>query len=132
MSLLYEFFTAEDDTAAAAMLTVACPPPVFRTEGLRSAALADLESLLTGRTEAEINADPRHGADVAELFDEDVGVAECGVLSVTDTLTRALAAADVATLSSDAGWQIGAVRGLAPVARHAVRNGHRMYCLWTE
>ncbi|GLY78756.1 hypothetical protein [Actinoallomurus iriomotensis] len=128
MSLLYEFFVAEDDRAAAGVLTTGCPRPVFRDEGIPPAALAAIESLLTGRTEAEITADPRHGAGVAELVDEDAGVAECGVLTVTDTLTRALAAAS----ASDPGWHTeAAVRGLAPVARHAVATGHRMYCLWT-
>ncbi|GLY91042.1 hypothetical protein [Actinoallomurus iriomotensis] len=69
MSLLYEFFVAEDDRAA---------------------------------------------AGVAELVDEDAGVAECGVLTVTDTLTRALADAS----DADTGWHTeAAVRGLAPRGR---------------
>lgn len=129
MSLLYEFFTAEDDRAAAGILTAAWPPPVFRDEGLGPAELAAIESLLTGRIEAEIIADPRHGAGLGELVDEDAGVAECGVLTVTDTLTRALAATP-ASATSVGPWTDVTVRGLASVARHAVERGHRMYCVW--
>ncbi|MFB9839614.1 hypothetical protein, partial [Actinoallomurus acaciae] len=116
------------DQAAAGILTAAWPPPVFRDEGLGPAALATIESLLTGRTEAEITADPRHGAGLGELVDEGAGVAECGVLTVTDTLTRALAAAP-ASETSVGPWADAAVRGLAAVARHAVEREHRMYCL---
>ena len=49
---------------------------------------------------------------------------------MTDTLTRALAAVTAAS-ALDTGWYTEAVvGGLAPVARHAVETGHRMYCFW--
>jgi hypothetical protein len=40
MSALHEFFAAEDDRAAAGILTAAWPPPVFRDEGIPPDALA--------------------------------------------------------------------------------------------
>jgi hypothetical protein len=130
---MYEIFAAQDDAAALAMLEDRWKPPIYRDEGLQPQTLADLEALLTGRTSQEVASDPRHGQQIAELFDEDVGVAEAGLVTITDTLTHALAAADAATLAA-AGttWRNGdaAVQGLATVARHATAHGHRMYCFW--
>jgi hypothetical protein len=132
VGLLYEYFTAADDQAATGMLTTGWPPPTFRDEGIAPRELAGLEALLTGRDVQEVAADPRLGAQLAELVDEGAGVAECGVLTVPDTLTAALATADAGALSAaGAAWGDDmAVRELAAIARHAAQHGHRLYCLW--
>src|SRR5262249_27547214 len=123
METRYEYFAAEDDTAATAMLSKDWEPPTYCGE-LPVTELDDLESLLTGRSIAEIAADSRYGARVAELVDEDADVTEGGVVAVTDSLTRALATADAAKLAGiGADWHDEAeVRGLATVARHAVQR----------
>jgi len=107
--------------------------PVHNDDGLRPEVLAELEALLTGRDSQEIAADPRHGAQVTEIFDEDAGVVEAGILTITDTLTHALAVADAEALSEAAArWSHGeyAVQGLAAVARHATAHGHHVYSFW--
>lgn len=131
MELTYEYFAAADDVVATAMLSMDWEQPTFSGE-LRFTELDDLEALLTGRSIAEIAADPRYGVHIAEKVDEDAGVAECGVVAVTDSLTHALATADAATLAEvGADWHDEAeVRGLVTVARHAVQRGHRLYCFW--
>lgn len=133
MGLMYEYFAAENDGAATLILTEAWPPPTFCDEGIPPEVLAELEALLTDRSSQDIAVDPRHGTQIATKVDEGAGVAECGVVTVTDTLTRALAAADDATLSTVAAtWQHpeATLPGLAAVARHAAAHGHRMYCFW--
>jgi hypothetical protein len=129
---LYEYFTATDDHAATAVLTTACEPPTFRDEGIPPEELGYLEALLTGRSIQEIRADPRLGADLIGMVDELSGVAECGVMAVTDTLMHALATADATTLAqAAAAWHDEAtVQGLATVARHAAHHRHRLYCFW--
>jgi hypothetical protein len=131
METRYEYFAAEDDTAATAMLSTDWEQPTYCGE-LPVTELDDLESLLTGRSIAEIAADPRYGAQVAELVDEDADVTEGGVVAVTDSLTRALATADAATLAEvGADWHDEAeVQGLAAVARQAIQRGHHVYCFF--
>jgi hypothetical protein len=138
MGLLYEYFTAEDDEAAAAMLTAGLDPPTFLDE-VSATELHEIETLLTGQSPEEITADPRYHALLAEQIDDGAGVAECGVVTVTDSLARALAFADdaklrevgVAWLGEHSAWQgQRLVRGLAEVARHAVQHGRHMYCFW--
>ena len=126
-------FAAPDDEAAIAMLEDGLGSPVHNDDGLRPEVLAELEALLTGRDSQEIAADPRHGAQVTEIFDEDAGVVEAGILTITDTLTRALAVARAEALSEAAArWSHGeyAVQGLAAVARHATAHGHHVYSFW--
>lgn len=126
-------FAAPDDEAAIAMLEDGLGSPVHNDDGLRPEVLAELEALLTGRDSQEIAADPRHGAQVTEIFDEDAGVVEAGILTITDTLTHALAVADAEALSEAAArWSHGeyAVQGLAAVARHAAAHGHHVYSFW--
>lgn len=126
-------FAASDDEAAIAMLDDGLGRPVHTDDKLRPEVLAELEALLTGRDSKEIAADPRHGAQVTEIFNEDAGVVEAGLLTVTDSLTRALALADAAALSAAAAaWSHGeyAVQGLAAVARHAAAHGHHLYSFW--
>ncbi len=127
MGLQYGYFTAEDDEAAAAFMLAAWPP---LREDIRLDDLAELEELLTDRSVQDTMADRRFGAEIAEQVDEDAGVAECGVVAVTDTLTRALAVADPSTLPATWYVPVDTLRELAVVARHAVTHGHHMYCLW--
>jgi hypothetical protein len=134
MGEMNEVFAAQDDETALAMLEGGgWGSPSYGDEGLRAQDLAELEALLSGRASQEVAADPRHGLRIAELFDEGAGVAEAGLWTVTDTLTRALAAADSTALSAAAaawGNRESAVRELAAVARYAAAHGHRMYCFW--
>jgi hypothetical protein len=126
-------FAAQNDAAAIAMLGDRWEPPVHHDDGLRREALAELEALLTGRDSQEIAADPRHGVQITEVFNEDAGVVEAGLVTVTDTLTQALAVTDSETLlAAAATWSHGeyAVQGLATVARHAAAHGYRMYSFW--
>jgi hypothetical protein len=126
-------FAAQDDATAIAMLEDGWGSPVHNDDGLRPEVLAELEALLTGRDSQEIAADPRYGAQVTEIFDEDAGVVEAGIVTITDTLTRALAVADAEALSEAAArWSHGeyAVQGLAAVARHAAARGHHVYSFW--
>jgi hypothetical protein len=126
----YEYFAAADDNAATAMLEVAWPPPTFRDEMIRLDDLAELEELLTGRSVQEIMADPRFAAEIAVVFNEEAGVVECGILAVTDTLTRALTAPDLPTMPAAWDYLTDALPELAAVARHAVAHAHHMYCFW--
>lgn len=123
-----EYFTAENDEAAAAM---DWEPPTFRDELPRPHELDGLEALLTGRSIQEIAADPRFDARIFDPVDEDGDlVGEYGVIAVTDSLTHALATADNATLAAAVGFDKFGVQELANVARHAVQRGHRLYCFW--
>jgi len=144
MGLQYAYFTAEDDEAAAAAFALGSwPLPTYPTkdigltEDIRLDDLADLEGLLTGQSVQEITADPRCYAKIATDFDEGAGVDLCGIMSVTDTFTRALAAAELSTLRSicrhyygNDDHSVGVMRELAAVAQHAVARGHHMYSFW--
>ncbi|GAB3971409.1 hypothetical protein GCM10029978_046550 [Actinoallomurus acanthiterrae] len=126
------FAAPDDETAIAELGDWLGRPPVHEDDGLRPEMLAELEALLTGRDSQEITADPRHGVQITEIFDEGAGVVEAGLVTVTDTLTHALAVADTEALSAAAAWSHGeyAVQGLAIVARHAAAHGHHMYSFW--
>ena len=125
------FGAPDDETAIAELGDWLGRPPVHNDDGLRPEALADLEALLTGRDSQEIAADPRHCAQITEVLDEGAGVVEAGLVTVTDTLTHALAVADTETLAAAAASHGEyAVQGLAIVARHAAANGHHMYNFW--
>lgn len=133
MGEMHVVFAAHDDAAAIAMLGDGWGSPVHTDDGLRLDVLEELEALLTGRDSQEIAADPRNGVQIAEIFDEGAGVVEAGLVTVTDTLTHALAVADADALSAAAAaWSHGdyAVRGLATVARHAAAHGHHLYRFW--
>lgn len=139
MGHLNVVFAAQDDEAAIALLgdwgfnTMSDGSPVHNDDKLIPEELAELEALLTNRDRQEIAADPRHGVRVTEIFNEDVGGVEAGLLTVTDTLTRALAFADAEKLSAAAAaWPRGeySVHGLAAVARHAAAHGHHVYNFW--
>lgn len=128
------FAAPDDETAIAELGDWLGRPPVHNDDKLRPEVLAELEELLTGRDSQEIAADPRHCVQITEIFNEDAGVVEAGLVTVTDTLTRALAIADTETLSAVAAvWPGGeyTVQGLAIVARHAAAHGHHMYSFWS-
>src|SRR5215469_12118833 len=127
------FAAPDDETAIADLGDWLGRPPVHNDDKLRPEMLAELEARLTGRDRQEIAADPRHGVQITEIFDEGAGVVEAGLVTVTDTLTHALAVADAEALSAAAAaWSHGeyAVQGLAAIARHAAAHGHHVYGFW--
>jgi hypothetical protein len=134
MGELNMVFAAPDDAAAVELLDHWLGgQPVHRDDGLGPEALAELEALLTGRDSQQIAADPRHCARIDEILNEDAGVAEAGLVTVTSTLTQALAMAnDEALIAAATAWSHGeyAIRGLAAVARHAAAHDQRMYNFW--
>lgn len=127
------FAAPNDQTAIAELGDWLERSPVHEDDKLRPELLAELEALLTDRDSQEIASDPRHCVQITEIFDEGAGVVEAGLMTVTDTLTHALAVADTEALSAAAAaWSGGeyAVRGLATVARHAAAHGYHMYNFW--
>jgi hypothetical protein len=131
MGLQYIYFTAKDDEAARAFLVVdPWPPPTYPNEAIPLDLLDDFESLLTGRPVEQIRAHPSFNADIVTQIGEHSGVAECGIVSVTDTLTSAVADVDVSALPSTYEIFADPLRELAVVARHATAHGLRMYCFW--
>jgi len=125
------FAAPDDETAIAELGDWLDRPPVHKDDKLRPEVLTELEALLTGRDSQEIAADPRHCVQITEIFDEDAGVEEAGLVTVTDTLTHALAVADAEALSAAAASHSEyRVQGLAIVARHAAAHGHHMYSFW--
>lgn len=93
--------------------------------------LEDLEHLLTGRSKETIAADPRFLFELATEHDEYSGVDVAGVRTVTDSFTQAIAEADPSSLpASYRAYGPDEFLRLAAVARHAIANGHHMYCLW--
>ena len=134
MGLQYEWLTAADDAAAVAAFSSAqgLPAPSVFMEDVRLDMLDQFEHILTGRDIAEIVADPRYAAELANQVDEDTGVWEVSLSAVTDTFTRALAEADLSRLPEAYRDLEYGLRELVPIARHAVAQGHHMYCVWGE
>jgi len=134
MGLQYDYFVAADDAAAIAAFSApgGIPAPSLFTEEVRFDDLGEIEHILTGRAIAEIVADPRHAADLADRADEDTGLWEVSLSTVTDTFARALAEADLSTLPEACRDVAPALRDLVPIARHGVARGHHMYCVWGE
>jgi hypothetical protein len=132
MGRQYAYFAAKDDQVAIAAFesSAGWPPFTSFSEEIRLDDLDYIENLLTGRSVQEIRADPRFNAGIAEQIDEHAGVVECGVMTVTDTFTRALAGADLNTLPDEYRDYVVPLRDLAVVARQAASHGHHMYCLW--
>src|SRR4051794_13905310 len=100
--MIIVFAAPDDETAIAELGDWLQRPPVHNDDGLQPEVLAELEALLTGRDSQEIAADPTHCVQITEIFDEGAGVVEAGLVTVTDTLTHALAAADTEALSAAA------------------------------
>ena len=173
MSLPVAFFSAPDDDAAAhaerrpggplgwPVETGTRRAGLFRREPVIEAAgpafdgfaafgydgavtLGTLEALLTGVPYSSLEENPRWGGTVS-----DEGPEDCGVLTVTDSLRDALAAADDETLKAVVGaWattdelapfdgdapsredldgHLGFLRALRDLAARARNDGHRLY-----
>jgi len=144
---LYEYFSAADDEEAAAALgrkgwTQDRGARTLAVKGIDPAVqIGRLEELLTGRPYAQITADPRFARRIGPSW------ADRGVVTLTDTLTRALAAgeeSDLAQVTVD--WsQIAEFDGqadpmdlaeflfeLSAIAARASERGHRLYCRWSR
>lgn len=134
MGSFYEYFSAADDDAAITALRDpdGVPVPSLFTEEIRLDELEYLEHALTGRDAAGIHADPRYLIQLATQFDEDSGTDECGLVTIPDSVTRAVAESDPSN-PPESYEAYGDVLGkLAVVARHAVAHGHHMYGVWME
>lgn len=131
VGLIYEYFAADDDRAARKILDDTWPSPTFRTEVFRPYELDLLEAQLTGGIAAEIAADARFNATVGLLIPDD-DIVEGGVVTVTDSLVRALAGADDATLDAFGDRWFGEVPAFATIARHAREHERHLYCFWTQ
>jgi hypothetical protein len=150
MGLQCEYFSAEDDEAAATFMQAmegwtwaprafggqtppGWPSPTYPTEDIVPGELPYLENFLTGRSVQEIRAHPRFNADIVTEVDEQVRAALAGIVAMTDTFTLALAGADLSTLPEEADYlDVDVLQELAVVAQHAVAHGHHMYCFWME
>lgn len=148
MSVLYDYFSAPNDERAVTVLQVE-GGPTAEESGFDAGTLGGidpvvqlgtLEALLTGVPYDEVTDDPRAGHNLAMSDDYDRIV-----ITVTDALAAALAAADdvrladVAELWSQTEELEGAdpaqlaafARDLAALARRAAASDHRLYC-WTS
>lgn len=104
--------------------------------------LASAEVLITGRSEEEVQADPRHGCLIATVGDDEVVS-----VALTDVFRDRLAAFDRELLGDVAqGWAASGdffsgapdaeqiedmgdfLRRLAELANRAVASRHRLYC----
>lgn len=147
MSVIYDYFSAASDEEAVKVLDVEAGPTAtdsgFDAGTLGGidpvVQLGTLEALLTGAPYDDVTEDPRAGHNLAMSEDYDRII-----ITVTDALASALAAADDARLAEVAEpWsqteelagadpaQLAAfARDLAALARRAAASGHRVYC-WT-
>lgn len=147
MGVLYDYFSAPNDEQAVQVLEVE-GGPTSADSGFDAGTLGGidpvvqlgtLEALLTGTPYDDVTDDPRAGHNLAMSEDYDRIV-----ITVTDALATALAAADDARLAEVAEpWsqteelegadpaQLAAfARDLAALARRAAAADHRLYC-WT-
>ncbi|MGA4545554.1 hypothetical protein ACPA54_36750 [Uniformispora flossi] len=148
MGVLFGYYAAADDQDAGRAVVREDDEPIgsgydeLVVKGIDPVvALVPAEVLVTGRTEAEVQADPRHGCLIAMVGDgEVVGVA------LTDVFRDRLAAFDRELLGEVAqGWAASGeffsapdaeqiedmgdfLRSLAELANRAVACGHRLYC----
>lgn len=145
MSVIYDYFSAASDDQAATVIGVD-GGPTAEGSGFDTAPvggidpvvqLGTLEALLTGTPYDDVTEDPRAGHNLVMSEDYDQIV-----ITVTDALATALAAADDARLAvisapwsqtdelagSDPTALTGFLRELAALARRAEASGHRLYC----
>lgn len=151
MGNLYDYFSAAgDDSAATAIDLIGGPAVPGRstfdavfTKGIDpSVQMATLEELLTGRPIEEIFDDPRSAHPIGPETED----AEHGVVTLTDNLTQAVAAADRARLAevavpwseteefwgqSDPEFLTEFLVELSGLARRAIDRGNRLYCWWS-
>ncbi len=139
MAVLYDYFAAPSDDAAATALEEG-PRDQFPTVETKFidplVVMGQLEELLTGRPYDEVVADPRWADDVAKEHD-DGGLL---VITVTDGLRDGLAAADdldevavrwagIEELEGfDAAVLAEVLHELKALAVEAGKNGERLYC----
>ncbi|SEG69180.1 hypothetical protein SAMN04489712_10958 [Thermomonospora echinospora] len=143
--MLYDYFAAADDGEAASVLGRRGGPDgsgfdSVVTKGIDPAVhMGTLEELLTGRPLREVFADPRSARPVGPV----PRAGEPGVVTLTDSLARALATVDGAMIAETAvHWSESEefhgeadpldlaefLMDLAEVARRAAGRGHRLYC----
>lgn len=143
LPVLYDYFVAVDDTMAALAFD---DPDKARCAGYPELVvkgadpitdLLPVETSLTGRTIAEVEADPGRGREVA-LLDE----GEAAVLSLADSFRDALASADDAARQTaaaafaeqcerddiEAEDLLPFLRELAAMAAGATAEGRHLYC----
>jgi hypothetical protein len=143
MSLLTDYFAAPDDATAAGVLDIAGGPaaapqgwPTIRLVGLEPVVtMGALEQFLTRRPYQSVVDNPRQGRVLADR-------GEAMVVTVTDELRAALAAADRSALtevadvwaaceeldSSDPIAMAEALIALAGLCRGAQTRGEPVYC----
>ena len=143
MSLLTHYFAAPDDAAAAGVIEIVGGPaadprgwPTVLLNGLEPVVtLGTLEEFLTRRPYRSVVANPRQGHILTER-------AETMVVTVTDELRDALAAADRSALTEVADvWAVAeeldsadpialadALVALAGLCRDAEIRGEPVYC----
>ncbi|MEW2505857.1 MULTISPECIES: hypothetical protein [unclassified Amycolatopsis] len=141
--MLYDYFVAVDDATAARLfvdgdtakragypeLVVKGADPVFD--------LLPIEAALTGRTIAEVEADPHHCPEIKQEGDEEP---EVFVVSLADAFRDSLATAGdaalhdaaVAFVARNEGGEVEPIvaflKELAVLARGAAAEEHRLYC----
>ncbi|WSQ09804.1 hypothetical protein OG604_19680 [Streptomyces sp. NBC_01231] len=148
MGVLYGYYSAADDQDAGRAIVREDEQPSgtgydqFVLKGIDPVAnLLPAESLITGRSQDEVKADPRHGHLVAM-----VGDGEIVSVSLTDTFRDALVSFDPALFDAVAqGWSVSDafdsppdkdtvddlaafLRELTDLAQRATAKGHRLYC----
>lgn len=143
MGVMYDYFAAPSDAAAASVLDQLTGPskvfPTVETKWIDPVVqMGTLESLLTGIDYRTVIQDPRSGQ---ELSGEDDG--EQAVITVTDGLQATLAGADEERLrevavpwsQAEEFWGQGdpeflseLLIELAALARAATDRGERLYC----
>ncbi|MFJ6136773.1 hypothetical protein [Kitasatospora sp. NPDC092286] len=145
MGVLFNYYTAADDRAAAGAIVRDDDEPFgtgydeFTVKGIDPmVGLLPAESLLTGRPEAQLAADPGRNRLVAMLED-----GEIVALTIPDALRDALTAADHHTLTAaglawsrsdtsdmlpDEAHLTEFLEQLAALARRAASRGHHLYC----
>ena len=141
---LIDYFIASNDADAVRVLPGSGGPAALGFDTLPAkgidpaVALGNLESIITGRTYGEVTAASRH----CHLLTD--GEAEAFVVTVTDTLRDALAAANDDRLRQVAEpWAatdelagttpavlLDGLERLAALARRALERGHHLYCWW--
>ncbi|MCY9784876.1 hypothetical protein KIK06_13345 [Nocardiopsis sp. EMB25] len=145
--VMCDYFSATGDEEAVGVLDEpgGPDPAVFDVLPLKGidpvVVMARLEAIVTGRDHDEASARPRSG----ELL-SDPGHGSAFVVSVSDSLRRALASASDERLAEAAmSWAdseelrdgptsaddlLAALRLLAGLARRADRENRRLYCWW--
>lgn len=148
MGVLYGYYSAADDKDAGRAIVREDEQPSgtgydqFVLKGIDPTVnLLPAESLITGRSQDEVKADPRHGHLVAM-----VGEGEVVSVSLTDTFRDALVRFDRALFDAVAqGWAVSDafysppdkeavddltafLRQLADLAQRATGKGHHLYC----